>query len=86
MSRTVWKTVMCAAVIGLAATSVARADCETDLLKLEAAYKTPNLAAPAKVALDDAKPIAVAALKKDDDAACHKAIADGMTKAGIPLK
>ena len=77
---------MCAAVIGIAATSVARADCESDLLQLEAAFKTPNLAAPAKAALDQAKPIAVAAMKKDDDALCHRAIADGMTKAGMTLR
>jgi len=86
MALSFWKIALCASAIGLAATSVARADCESDLLQLEAAFKTPNLAAPAKAALDGAKPIAVAALKKDDDAACHKAVADGMTKAGIALK
>jgi len=80
------KIALCAVAIGLAATGVARADCESDLLQLEAAFKTPNLAAPARAALDGAKPIAVAALKKDDDAACHKAVADGLNKAGIALK
>jgi len=86
MSHGVSKIIMFAAAIGLAATSVAKADCESDLLQLEAAYKAPNLAAPAKAALDQAKPIAVAAMKKDDDASCHKAVADGLTKAGIAMK
>ena len=78
--------VLLSASIGMAATTIARADCESDMLQLEAAYKTPNLAAPAKAALDEAKPKAVAALKKDDDKACNAAIADGMTKAGLKLK
>ncbi len=72
--------------VTLAATNVALADCESDLLQLEQAYKTANLAAPAKAALDESKPLAVAALKKDDDATCHSAILGGMTKAGIAMK
>jgi hypothetical protein len=85
MSRNFWNVALCSVAIGLAATSIARADCESDLIQFEQAFKTPNLAANAKAALDDAKPLAVAALKKDDDAACHKAIADGMAKAGMAL-
>jgi len=70
----------------LAAAGVARADCESDLTQLEQAYKAPNLSADAKQALDGAKTKAVSALKKDDDATCHKVIADGMSKAGMTLK
>jgi hypothetical protein len=86
MSRNICKVILCSAVVGLAATEIARADCERDLIQLEQAFKTPNLAPSAKAALDEARPVAVAALKKDDDATCHKAIVDGMTKAGMTLK
>jgi hypothetical protein len=86
MSRNFWKVILCSAAIGLAATGIARADCERDLIQLEQAFKAPNLAANAKAVLEEAKPVAVAALKKDDDATCHKAIADAMTKAGMTLK
>jgi hypothetical protein len=68
------------------AAGAARADCEADLLQLEQAYKAPNLTAEARKALDGAKTKAVSALRKDDDATCHKAIADGMSKAGMTLK
>ena len=57
-----------------------------DLIQLEQAYKTPNLTAAATSALDEAKTKALAAFKTDDDDTCHKAIADGMTKAGMTLK
>ena len=70
----------------VAAAGVARADCEADLVQLEQAYKAANLSGEAKKALDDAKTKAVSALKKDDDATCHKVIADGMSKAGMTLK
>lgn len=86
MTRNFWNFALCSVAIGLAATSIARADCESDLIQLEQAFKTPTLAAEAKTALDEAKPLAVAALKKDDDAACHKAVLDGMAKAGMTLK
>jgi hypothetical protein len=79
-------TAALASLTMIAVTGIARADCESDLLQLEAAYKTPNLAAPAKTALDDAKTKAVAALKKDDDKSCHTAVADGLTKAGLTIK
>ena len=79
-------TVVVAGSLGLAATGLAHADCEADLLQLEAAFKTPNLPAAAKAALETAKTKAVAALKKDDDAACHRAVADGLAKAGLPMK
>ena len=86
MTPTILKITFLAAAIAIAATGVARADCESDLLQLEAAYKTPSLSADAKTALDGAKTKAVAALKKDDDKSCNAAIAEGMTKAGMKLK
>ena len=77
------KLLLLSAAIGVSATHAAKADCESDLLQLEAAYTTPNLSAAAKTALDAAKTVSVAALKKDDDAKCHVAVTDGLTKAGI---
>jgi len=69
-----------------AVVAAARADCEADLIQLEQAYKAPKLTGEARKALDDAKTKAVSALKKDDDATCHEAIADGMSKAGMTLR
>jgi len=69
-----------------ATATIARADCESDLIQLQDAYKAPNLTADGKAALDEAKSKAVSALKKDEDAACHKAIAEAMTKAGLKLQ
>jgi len=74
------------AIAGLAATGIARADCESDMNQLEKALQTPNLPATAKAALEEARVKSVAALKKDDDAACHKAIEAGLKKAGIPMQ
>jgi hypothetical protein len=72
--------------VTIATSSVALADCESDLVQLEQAYKTPALSATAKAVLDTAKTSAVAALKKDDDATCHKAVADGLAKSGVDMK
>ncbi|MCW6513116.1 hypothetical protein [Lichenifustis flavocetrariae] len=68
------------------ATSLARADCESDMIKLEAALKSPTLTPAGKVALQDASVKSVAAMKKDDDATCHKVIAEALPKAGMTLK
>ena len=86
MRNDLLRIAMLSVAIGVAATGVARADCESDLIQLEQAYKAPDLTATSKVALDDAKTKALAAFKKDDDATCHKAIAEGLTKAGMTLK
>jgi hypothetical protein len=86
MTYSLIKAALLTAAIGLAATSAARADCESDLKQLEHAFTTPNLAASAKTALDEAKVKAVAALKKDDDKSCHTAVAEGLSKAGIKMK
>jgi hypothetical protein len=72
--------------VTIATSNVALADCESDLVQLEQAYKTPALSATAKAVLDTAKTSAVAALKKDDDATCHKAVADGLAKSGVNMK
>jgi hypothetical protein len=80
------KIIVLAVTIGAASTGVARADCESDLIQLEQAFKAPDLTSAGKAALDDSKTKALTAFKKDDDAGCHKAIADGMTKAGMTLK
>lgn len=86
MKRNLINAVLLSATIGLAATGIARADCESDLIQLENAYKAPNLASAAKAALDDAKTKAVSAMKKDDDVTCHKAISEALPKAGMTLK
>ena len=86
MTRNLIKLALLSATIGLAATSIARADCESDLIQLEAAYKTPNLTPVQKTALDEAKTKAVAALKADNDKTCNAAIVEGMTKAGLKMK
>lgn len=76
---------VCAATL-LAATGIARADCESDMFQLEAAMQTPNLSPDAKAGLDDAATKATEAMKKDDDTTCHKVVADGMARAGLTLK
>ena len=86
MSPTFLKIAVLSAVIAFATIGTARADCESDMFQLEQAMKTPNLAADAKASLDDAATKAVSAMKKDDDDTCHKAIAEGMSKAGMTLK
>lgn len=86
MRHSLIKGALLTAAIGLAATTVARADCESDLKQLEKAFATPNLTVPAKTALNEAKVKAVAALKKDDDKTCHAAVADGLSKSGVKMK
>ncbi|WP_438273821.1 hypothetical protein [Nitrobacter sp.] len=86
MTHFLMKAALLTAAIGIAATSAARADCESDLKQLEHAFTTPNLTATTKTALDEAKVKAVAALKKDDDKTCHAAVAGGLGKAGIKMK
>ena len=86
MTRTIAKLLLLSAAIGIGATTAARADCESDLLQLETAFKATTLTPVAKTALEEAKTKAVAALKKDDDKSCNIAIKTGMTKAGLTLK
>ena len=86
MLPTSLKLTLLGTALVLGAAGVARADCEADMLQMEQAYKSPSLTPAGKAALDGAKPVAVSALKKDDDAGCHKAISEAMAKAGMPLK
>ncbi|MDQ0472301.1 hypothetical protein [Labrys wisconsinensis] len=80
------KAILLSAAICGALAGPAYADCESDMLQLEDALKTPNLKPEAKAALDAATTKAVAAMKTDDDTTCHKAIAEGLAKAGIAMK
>lgn len=86
MNHTKRKLALIAAAIGLAATGAAQADCESDMIRLEAALKAPNVQAAGKAALDDARVKSVAAMKKDDDDTCHKVIVEALSKAGMTLK
>ncbi len=86
MTRNAMTLLLVSSTLTLVTAGAALADCESDLVQLEQAFKTPALSDTAKAALNDAKTTAVAALKKDDDAACHKAVADGVTKAGVKMK
>jgi hypothetical protein len=72
--------------LSVAALGSARADCESDMDQLDQAMKASTLTPEGKAALQDAKAKAVAAVKKDDDAACNKAIAEAMAKAGMKMK
>ncbi|TAJ28565.1 hypothetical protein [Bosea sp. (in: a-proteobacteria)] len=85
MTHSLIKAAYLTVAVGIAATTAARADCESDLKQLEHAFTTPNLAAPAKTALDEAKVKAVAALRKDDDKTCHSAVAEGLNKANLKM-
>ena len=69
--------------IGVSGLSAARADCESDLTLLEKAMATPSLKPEAKAALDAAGVAGAAAMKKDDDATCNKAVMGGLAKAGL---
>lgn len=86
MTNNLMKILLISATIGIAGTTVAWADCESDLLQLEAAFKTPNLTPVQKTALEEAKTKAVAALKLDNDKTCNTAVVEGMTKAGLKMK
>ena len=80
------RSVLIVAALGLLTTGTVRADCESDLLQLEAAYRIPDLSPAGKAALDVAKDRSVSALRKDDDATCHSAIAEALPKVGLSLK
>ena len=82
MSQRVFKMIVISAAIAVSAVGVARADCETDLTQLEAAMAAPNLTPEAKAVLTAAGVAGAAAMKKDDDATCNKAVMDGLAKVG----
>jgi hypothetical protein len=86
MPQKIPKIVLLVSEVAVAATGVARADCESDLIQLQAAYRTQNLPVDAKAALDRSLKKAVAALLRDDDKTCHSVIAEAFAKAGMTLK
>lgn len=79
-------TLLLSALLLGSGAGVALADCESDMLQLEDALKSPNLMPDAKAALDAAIPKSVAAMKKDDDTTCHQVISEALAKAGIAMK
>ena len=83
LTHAILKLTIISAAVGLSVLGVARADCETDLTTLETAMAAPNLTPEAKSALDAAGVAGAAAMKKDDDATCNKAVMDGLAKAGV---
>ncbi len=76
------KTLAMAGLLVFGASSAAFADCAADIAKLDAALKTPALAASAKAALQDARAKADNLGKKKDDKSCGAVISDAMAKAG----
>ena len=83
MFLNLFKMMLISASIGLGTMNVARADCESDLTLLENAMAAPNLTPEAKAVMDAAGAAGAAAMKKADDAACNKAVMDGLAAAGV---
>ena len=69
-------------VVALAMPTLAHADCEADLLQLEAALAKPDLSADNKTALEAAGEKASTAMRKDDDETCNKIVMDALASAG----
>ena len=66
------------------AVGVARADCEADLLQLEAAMKPPGLTPEHLAMMKEAGAKAAEAMRKDDDAGCNKFVMDVLKATGAP--
>ncbi len=64
------------------AAGVASADCEADLLQLEAAIKVPGHTPEQLGVMKEAGAKASEALRKDDDAACNKFVVDALKATG----
>jgi hypothetical protein len=64
------------------AAGVASADCEADLLQLEAAIKAPSHTPEQLGVMKEAGAKASEALRKDDDAACNKFVIDALKATG----
>ena len=79
------KSLLLAALVGIAFTGAALADCSTDLAKLDAALKGTTLSAQAKGDLGGARTKAADLLKANDDKACSKVIMDAAAKAGVKM-
>jgi hypothetical protein len=82
MINALLKSALMAIVIFVAAPSLAYADCEADLLKLEDALAKPDLSADNKAALEAAGALAATAMRKDDDDVCNKIVMEALTVAG----
>ncbi|MDE2384858.1 MAG: hypothetical protein KGO53_09580 [Alphaproteobacteria bacterium] len=65
-----------------AAAPAARADCEADLLQLEAAMKAPGVSAANLAFMKDAGAKASEALRKDDDKTCNQFVLDALKVTG----
>ena len=76
-------TILIVSAVTWSGTTAARADCESDLGLLERALAAPGLKPEAKTALEAAGVLGASALRKDDDAACNKAVMDGLASAGV---
>ena len=67
-----------------AASALAYADCESDLLQLEAAMKAPGHTPEHLAMMKEAGAKASEALRKDDDAGCNKFVMDVLKATGAP--
>jgi hypothetical protein len=83
---TLLRPALLALAVSVLAAGAARADCESDMLQLEAAMKAPNQTPEIKAAYEAGAAKAASAMRKDDDGTCHKAIADALAKSGKVLK
>ncbi len=63
-------------------TSLARADCEADLVDLETAMAASGVSAATLAAMKDAGEKAATAMRKDDDATCHSLVTDALKAGG----
>jgi len=84
MLRHFIKTTILAIALLSAASALAYADCESDLLQLEAAMKAPGHTPEHLAMMKEAGAKASEALRKDDDAACNKFVMDVLKATGAP--
>jgi hypothetical protein len=82
MFNTLLKSALVAITLGLVGPTLAYADCEADLLKLEDALAKPDLSADNKAALEAAGEKAATAMRKDDDDVCNKLVMDALALVG----
>ena len=82
MFNTVLKSAFLALAVTVTAPSLAHADCEADLGKLEEAMAKPDMSADNKAALATAGEKASSAMRKDDDETCNKIVMDALAAAG----
>jgi hypothetical protein len=83
MINSLLKSALVAITLGLVGPTLAYADCEADLLKLEDALAKPDLTADNKAALEAAGEKAATAMRKDDDDVCNKLVMDALALVGV---